>query len=379
MEQTGVAGILIRLERTRRGWSQDGLCRGICAVSYLSKIEQGKVQLDGSILSALFQRLDKIWHDDDQTIAMGKMLTDDLYEAVFTRDFRRHEELLARLNENWQVLSCSPFLGDVLALRAFWSNDPGIVIPELVPLLNPRQRCLLALAAGESMDAWNFYPCAATCYYVGAGAYNRGDYTQALEYSQRAFDLASREGSVFLMMFCQLIMGNCYSDLGNKPLMTEHNRIVERIARALGDTEMLRVVHYNTMATLMEQGEYAEPYAWFSTLEDPEPMDLHKLAVCCEKLGKTEEAFSVLERAEGISTDGSDLALQMCALVRYRLEHPDYLQLDAYGKKLMEVFERIRKERPMGYARFHLSWVLEWLTATRQYRQAYELMRSFTK
>ena len=37
-----LCGFLLRRERVRRGWSQDGLCRGICAVSYLSKIEQGK-------------------------------------------------------------------------------------------------------------------------------------------------------------------------------------------------------------------------------------------------------------------------------------------------------------------------------------------------
>ena len=32
---------------------------------------------------------------------------------------------------------------------------------------------------------------------------------------------------------------------------------------------------------------------------------------------------------------------------------------------------------PIGYASFHLPWVLEWYTATRQYRLAYELSRDF--
>ena len=35
-------GFVIRRERIARGWSQQGLCKGICAVSYLSKIEQGQ-------------------------------------------------------------------------------------------------------------------------------------------------------------------------------------------------------------------------------------------------------------------------------------------------------------------------------------------------
>ena len=38
-----LAGALIRRARLEKNWSQEGLCHGLCAVSYLSKIEQGKV------------------------------------------------------------------------------------------------------------------------------------------------------------------------------------------------------------------------------------------------------------------------------------------------------------------------------------------------
>ncbi|MBQ6877388.1 MAG: helix-turn-helix transcriptional regulator, partial [Oscillospiraceae bacterium] len=37
-------GFLIKRERLLKNWSQEGLCKGICAVSYLSKIEQGKAE-----------------------------------------------------------------------------------------------------------------------------------------------------------------------------------------------------------------------------------------------------------------------------------------------------------------------------------------------
>ena len=43
----------------------------------------------------------------------------------------------------------------------------------------------------------------------------------------------------------------------------------------------------------------------------------------------------------------------------------------------MDVFNRCRRELPIGYAAFHLPRVLEWLTAGRQYKQAYELLRDF--
>ena len=51
-------GLLIRKRRQEREWSQAALCNGICAVSYLSKIEQGKVESSPEVLDLLFRRLD---------------------------------------------------------------------------------------------------------------------------------------------------------------------------------------------------------------------------------------------------------------------------------------------------------------------------------
>lgn len=50
-------GIIIKKHRLEQNMSQSGLCEGICAVSYLSKIEQNKVQPSYEILSLLLDRL----------------------------------------------------------------------------------------------------------------------------------------------------------------------------------------------------------------------------------------------------------------------------------------------------------------------------------
>ena len=69
-----------------------------------------------------------------------------------------------------------------------------------------------------------------------------------------------------------------------------------------------------------------------------------------------------------------ELSERMLALVRLRVEHPDYLRSEAYGRLLLESFARFRKELPSGYALFHRPWVLEWLLAHRQYKEAYALL-----
>ena len=96
-------------------------------------------------------------------------------------------------------------------------------------------------------------------------------------------------------------------------------------------------------------------------------------------LGRREEALRALTQAEAMDIDEIDraLALRLLQLVRYRLEHPDYLTRNEYGTLLLDSFDRLRNELPLGYALFHLPWVLEWYKANRQYKKACELLEAY--
>ena len=67
----------------------------------------------------------------------------------------------------------------------------------------------------------------------------------------------------------------------------------------------------------------------------------------------------------------------MLSLARCRLEREDYLHDPGYGERLLACFRRIRRELPVGYARFHRPWVLQWYKANRQYREAVRLLEDF--
>lgn len=51
-------GYLIRRTRLEKNLSQEGLAKGICATSYLSKIEQGLVEPGKDIIDRLFDALE---------------------------------------------------------------------------------------------------------------------------------------------------------------------------------------------------------------------------------------------------------------------------------------------------------------------------------
>ena len=82
-------GILIREKRLEKNWSQEGLCKGICAVSYLSKIEQGKTEASEEVLTALFKKLGIDWVTDEKILSEGKKFIEEWYESAFSGDYKK--------------------------------------------------------------------------------------------------------------------------------------------------------------------------------------------------------------------------------------------------------------------------------------------------
>lgn len=372
-----LAGALIRRSRLERNWSQEGLCRGICSVSWLSKIEAGREGADPELIAALFERL-----------GMGMVerpeiseLIDRCYEAVFSLDYGLWEALRSELGA--ARLENGPYCVDAALLLRLFSDghDAPDWVLAMEPALEPRQRSLLLWLSGDFEALCRFDGAAYAYHLHGKAAYSEGNNTLALELLERACRLAADEGRLWVLLHSRLIIGNCYSNSVQYEAMLRHYEAAERMARALGDEDTVRSIEYNRAATALELGRAQEAYNALVKLGAVSAMELHKLAVACELLGRRQEALEALDRAERATAPSPEsvreLAGRICGLVRYRLEHPGYLEHPEYGEELMELFETMRRELPIGYASFHLPRVLEWLRARRMYRQAYELLLDF--
>lgn len=378
-----MTGFIIRRERMRRDWSQDGLCRGICAASYLSKIEQGRVEASEDILRLLYERLELPWYGGESALPALCERIDELYELAYSGEFEVLREKISALAPQRDALLQSPAAPDIAVLEAAanWrgGTDAG-VDAGMEQYLSPRGLALLRLMQDRDAEAAAICPSALCSYWAGVAQYESGrSYTAAVENLQRAYSLAAGEGRARLMMLSRAYIGNCYCNQLDVENMEAHYTVAERLATALHDAGMLASIRYNRAATALETGDYESAYRYFSALEEPTAMALHKLAICCEKLGRRDEAFSALNRAAAVEDTHmpAGLAEEMLSLVRRRLENPDYLRDADYGAALLSCFERCRRELPIGYAGFHLPWLLEWYTANRQYKLAYELMNKF--
>jgi len=372
-----LAGMMIRRERQRRGWSKAGLCHGICAVSYLSKLEQGKARPSPEVLALLFERLGLEWALEPEVetlLARCRTMLLEGDQAGFRRTFPALQAREQTLTRSRQAL-------DFQLLQAFYADEHRPLPEDCEPFMTPPQRALqLALkrdyAAAMALEPAPFYRMM-----EGVDRYRQGKYALAMEALQLAYDRAAEQGLVRLMLLSRTYLGNCCSDLGSMEQLQQHYAVARRLALALGDEALQTTIDYNLASSQLEQGDAAAAYAYFSGLEAPSVLALHKLAICCEKLGKRQEGLAALDRAETSLAEGEvspELAAEMLALVRFRLERPDFLQRPEYGARLLETFAHIRAELPMGYVRFHLPYVLQWYEAARQYRQAYLLRCEFS-
>ena len=381
----GFPSALIRYERLRRNWSQEGLCEGICAVSYLSKIEQGKADPGPEIWQKLMERLELSWVDSPR----AQTLAEELEEAIFSMDGKTARQLLAEMNADGRACLKGPHMLHLLLLERLCDGDAQQEVPlsAFEDCFTPHERALWLLGEDRPSEALALLPNAYVWVASGAQLYRQGQYALAVEQLMRGATLAAEEGRARLMLQARMFLGNCHSDRLDLSAMLSHYQAATRLAMDLGETDMLEGIRYNIAATQLTMGYVEEAYAYFASVENPSVLEGHKLAVCLEKMGRKEEALQAILRAEQTVNDypesGSDdpdheWLMRLCALVRYRLEHPDYLRDPAYGEMLLSTFQRIRTELPHGFALFHLPWVEEWHTANRQYRQAYELRKQFS-
>ncbi|MFR6086610.1 MAG: helix-turn-helix domain-containing protein [Oscillospiraceae bacterium] len=265
-----IAGLLIRQARLQRDWSQEGLCRGICAPSYLSKIEQGKAAPSPEVTELLLHRLGLVWTPEPEGLApcwkallSGSPNFDSLYEQL--------------VQPRREILAFSPLAADALLLDAFYADEMRPLPVEWEPFLSTRQLALHRSLQGRWEEAVRLEPLPLLAAHYGEFLYAEGEYTAAIEVLRDAYRSASDAGYPYLMLSCRLWMGNCYSDLGRMEEMLTHYSVAERLAEALRDTGSLSALRYNVASTQLELGQPEKALPYFASLPRPGFLDLHKL------------------------------------------------------------------------------------------------------
>ncbi len=365
---------LIRQKRMEKNWSQEGLCKGICTASYLSKIEQGKAEPSDEVLELLLSRMGVAWNRDENDCD-GQMV-EDAYEYLLSGDREKLAELVR--DPAWKQYENSSWGLDYYLLNQYGLMHLDPVDDSLEGCMDHRQLALQRNLQGRWEEALSLYPCSFLYESAGSRCYRDGNVTKAMELLQAANELACQEGSVQIMLSARITMGSCFSNLQDYNSMFTHYKAAKRLACALGAADVVEDISYNIAATQIELGQYRQALDYFEHHQNRDAMRQHKLAICYEKLGYTQKALDAINEACSLEhTLPEHAAEKICRVVQLRLSDVHYLDSEEYGNALLDCFETCKKHLAAGYCIFHMPWMLEWFEHHRQYKRAYELLRDF--
>lgn len=431
--------VRLRAVRTKRGYSQESVCHGICAPSYLSKIENGAVLASMEVLELLAARLKTVLampDEDDLHIEQAvfallrrgkEMQARSIYEAAMDiqsippADQRRPDEAASVFSHGWRqsisgillegLFASKPVLpnGQHLHFPEYEKKGPGKDpdselssdlksrtvqpdrsfdlewlknhLPEAFPCMNSEQKSLAFLLLDQPENAWDLCPFPWIAPYVISAMYRlRKDESKILQLADAAYQKASDQGEVLLMAQISAFQGALYSNMDQYELSRKCNSRAENIYRMIGEWDLLDDILYNEGCTRLSMGQFEQALEDLQSVKNPSFMVFHKMAVCYEQLKMKEEAAICLARAEGVSCMDwpEELARQILDVVWIRLKNPNYHHDPVYGKTLIALFENLRNANlHFGYAQFHLPWLVSWYKANRQYARLVQLLEEF--
>lgn len=374
-------GTMIRKYRLEKNYSQEGLCKGVCAVSYLSKIEQGSVDASPDILQGLLRRLGECFDDDPAFLELAGRIIEEGWQQVFRQGSCPEAESFIHANRD--RLLHGPYLLDALLLEANSQKNVS-QLREFVHCMDSRQYSLFLLLDDRYEEAVQCSPCGFVFLQAGSDKCTKGEYAAALRLLERAWQQSAEEASLRLMTMSKTMMGNVYSELQDWDEMDRCYQAALCMLKEINQPwtqEYISSIHYNIGATLLERQQYSQ--AWQQLLQCSEQSGLycHKMAVAAEALDKREEALDWVKRGMELCDQREDEVClpQRLELVRFRLEHPDYLQSGEYETMLLDCFYTLRQKGLQGHARFESWWVICFLQHKRRYKELSALLLQFSR
>jgi HTH-type transcriptional regulator, quorum sensing regulator NprR len=386
-------GPLVRRLRLEQRLSQQALCKGICAVSYLSKIEKGTANPGGEIVRLLFARLGVDYKLDEEFVRGARQLLEAYFERLAYMEDEGEER--ARLTAIREQTLHSPLALSYTLFQVFDVYRASHAWDDAKPMLaalaaqesgmEEQELFFYMLARGQAADkqedaiAWlqkaiRLRPYSIALFSLGNELYRHGNYQDALDYLRRAYARAAEEGNPYILLYASNLTAGCYAELYQEDMMMRYFRQCRRLAQAI-EPGIIASIDYNIGATLvsMRKSTEALPYLLRAGQEGRKSDILlyHKLAIAYFDTGNRQEAAKALRRADALlkAGKGTPMEEKLIRIVRFRLEK-DYLQSGEYYRLLREVYDGIDQVYHHGFKQFHGNLLAEACVHNRRYKEA---------
>ena len=387
-------GFLIKQQRLRQGLSQEALCKGICAVSYLSKIEQGLSHPSPAILAELMMALGISYNQDEEMLREAR----EVLEIYFDKYF--HSETAER-ESTW--LSAHRQEMENSELHLSWHLYHLYALLQKHGKKSPRchqEAAYLARFLGYMEEDQLFY------YYAGAGQvegeeqlellrkaetlnptsfvkqsiaetyFSQKDYMQAIAAAERAYREAAEEGNLPILLWSSYLLGACYAGFNDLGFMQRYYKRARELSRSY-DSTITSLIDYQIGSAFLEHGRYQEAIPWLIDSFTPQEagpgqrfLTAQKLAICYFEQDYASLGLEYLQTASDLKSS------RMPAIYDRLLEMTNlrYVQRDRHSPEyeavLRELYESDDPSLGEGYRRLFSTYLVQLYTAQRKYKEA---------
>ena len=401
-------GFLIRTERIRQNLSQEGLARGICAVSYLSKIEQGQVEPGEEITDRLFAALHIDFVRDPALEEEAQRQLDRFFFFMDTSE--AYEEQKAFFSKNREQLCRSEFAIKlklyelVSCARLENAEEMRERLEQIEPFmfcLNTAEQQWVLLVKAEYQrtqeeeyrileQAVRLRPYALVMYRLAVCAYRQGQYSQCSELAERAYSQAAYEGNPATMIWSSHLLGSCAC---NRYDMKLAGRYYERtLALCRGYRENLEsYIRYNLGATYLEMGQDQNALRELTRAKELDDDSFHnmllhqKLAILYARLGRRDEGIAELKQARTAfkreqwpESFRADLMEKMLDFAQMMLTD-GAAGLPEFEQAARALYEEGGQVYGHGYKRFYGKFLIESYKSQRRYKEALYVQEEISK
>ena len=365
--------LLIHNKRIEKGYSLESLSKGICSVSYLSKLESGTITVKDDIVDLILKKLNLNINED-----LGELSTkvDGFYNSFSLFIF---DQVSYFTEKEINLLLNSRLFLDALIIKA-WQN--GVDIDELAYYekyfsFRQKKRYYQILVYENKKDYAELlanFPEIDTYAIIAQSLYRKGAYAMSIPYFIYYFDLACKQCDIDNMINAQFGLGNVYACLFNmEACIKEYDKTLRLIGSNY--SYLKNYIYYNIGATYTELEEYAKALEYLNKVSDDNTLYYQKLALCYRGIKDYKKAYEALECGykQGIKES------YILDYIKYSLDHDDYLYDEEYGNILVDTLEKIKKLMPHGFYNLYQRELLKYYEANRKYKDAYSLLKNMQK
>ena len=413
-QQVKMIGMLIKKYRLDQNMSQESLCKGICAVSYLSKIEKGYVNCSEEILEQLMKALGMELLVNQATIGHLENDIDLFYSYFYLHNSEGMKMAYNALKEKEIQLMHSPLAIDFMLVEAFYNQylsygksdhlseikNQTYELLDYVTYMTSQQYYLTYYLIGhfEMIHGNNFM--LAKSYFEKARKvqgdglilealasvnYTLGNYGEAIRLGDLAFNKLMLEGYSERAKNLCFVMAASYANGRDIENMLVYYKRILALNKNDDNNPQVGPVHYNIGSAYLAVRNYEKArfhldksYDYYKTSDDDMKskfLMIQKITLAAYGQGKFLESRAYYQELKQvyklIENSNLEPSLKMSLeWIECLCEVEGAIETESYLILLQKLYSQACKDSHHGFKTFYGDYLIEALKAQRKYKDA---------